>query len=171
MVAHTRSLSGATQPIHVIAILLAVLCWSCGTLLQRQAGIRPERIVAFTCMQIFFGGALQLVLATLSGEWRLLQGVQISATSLLAVLYLIVFGSIVALSCYSWLLTQVAAQRVATYALVNPVVALFLGAVVLGERLTATALLAALGVLVGIGLVLFPGTRTPSVLSRPSEAA
>ena len=119
---------------------------------------------------MFFGALLQLSLAVLNREWRVLDVAHVSATSLLAVLYLIVFGSIIALSCYSWLLTQVAPQKVATYALVNPVVALMLGAMVLGEKITATAMLAAIAVLVGIGLVLFPGWRLSAwKVARSSE--
>jgi drug/metabolite transporter (DMT)-like permease len=162
IVTHTRTLSGAAKPIYVAAILLAVLSWSIGTLMQRQAGIKSAQIVAFTCAQIFFGALLQLTLAVLNREWRVLDVSHVSATSLLALLYLVVFGSVVALSCYSWLLTHIAAQKVATYALVNPVVALLLGALVLGERITGVAMLAAVGVLLGIGLVLFPAWRLPT---------
>jgi drug/metabolite transporter (DMT)-like permease len=165
IVTHTRTLSGAAKPIYIAAILLAVLSWSFGTLIQRQAGIKPARILAFTCVQIFFGALLQLSMAILNREWQVLDVAHVSATSLLATLYLVIFGSVIALSCYSWLLTQVAAQKVATYALVNPVVALILGALILGETISATAVFAALGVLVGISLVLFPNWRWP--LSKP----
>jgi drug/metabolite transporter (DMT)-like permease len=169
IVMNTRSLSGGAQPIYVVAILLAVLSWSFGTLFQRQAGVQPSRIIAFTCVQIFFGALLQLALAILNREWLVLDVAHVSATSVFALLYLVIFGSIVALSCYSWLLTQVAPQKVATYALVNPVVALLLGAMVLGEQITAVALLAAGAVLFGIGLVLFPSWR-PVPKVRPQEA-
>jgi drug/metabolite transporter (DMT)-like permease len=161
IVTHTRTLSGAAQPIYIVAILLAVLSWSFGTLIQRQASIKPARILAFTCAQIFFGALLQLSLAVANREWRVLDVSHVSVTSLLAVSYLVVFGSVIALSCYSWLLTQVAPQKVATYALVNPVVALILGAMILGETITTTALFAAVGVLLGIGLVLFPTWQLP----------
>jgi len=169
IVMHTHTLSGVAKPIYVIAILVAVLSWSFGTLIQRRTNVNPARIIAFTCAQIFFGGLLQLSLAIVNREWRVLDISQVSVTSLLAVLYLIVFGSIVALSCYSWLLTQVAPQKVATYALVNPVVALLLGAWLLGEKLTVASLLAAAGVLLGIGLVLFPGWRLPRWKAAPSS--
>ncbi len=159
IVVQTRGLSGTAKPVYVAAILAAVLSWSFGTLLQRQAGVPPDRIIAFTCAQIFFGALLQLSLATLHGEWQALHIERISSISFLAVLYLIVFGSVIALSCYSWLLTQVAPQKVATYALVNPVVALVLGAVVLDEKFSTTAIFAAIGVLIGIGLVLFPDLK------------
>lgn len=159
IVLQTRTLSGDAKPIYIAAILLAVLSWSFGTLLQRQAAVKPDRIVAFTCVQIFFGAVLQLMLATVSGEWAQLHLESVSLVSSLALFYLVVFGSIVALSCYSWLLTQIAAQKVATYALVNPVVALALGAAILGEKISAAAIFAAIAVLGGIALVLFPDLR------------
>jgi drug/metabolite transporter (DMT)-like permease len=172
IVVHTHDISGTAKPIYIVAILLAVLSWSWGTVLQRHARVAAKQVVAFTCAQIFFGGLLQLSLALANGEWRSLNLDHVSLTSALAVFYLIVFGSIVALSCYSWLLTQIAAQKVATYALVNPVVAMILGAAVLSEKITATMILAALGVLLGVGLVLFPGkTLSTWKLYRSSEAA
>jgi drug/metabolite transporter (DMT)-like permease len=171
IVTHTHTLSGSAKPIYVVAILLAVLSWSFGTLLQRKAGVKADSIIAFTCAQIFFGALLQLSLAIANQEWRVLDPAHVSLTSLAAMLYLVVFGSIVALSCYSWLLTHIAAQKVATYALVNPVVALLLGALVLSEQITTTAMFAAIGVIVGIGLVLFPNWRIPLWKpSRPREA-
>src|SRR5262249_23571145 len=114
IVAHTHDLSGAAKPIYIVAILAAVLSWSLGTLFQRQANVRSEQVLAFTCAQIFFGGLLQISLATIVGEWTELNVAHVSLTSALAVLYLVVFGSIVALSCYSWLLTKISAQKVAT---------------------------------------------------------
>ena len=70
-------------------------------------------------------------------------------------LYLVVFGSIIGLNCYLWLLTRVPAPKVTTYALVNPVVALILGAAVLGERVTPLAMVAAVLVLFGVALIVF----------------
>ena len=169
IVLHTRSLSGTAKPIYVAAILVAVLSWSVGTLKQRQAKVDPSRIIAFTCAQIFFGALLQLFLALINTEWRVLDVSHVSTTSVVALLYLVVFGSIVALSCYSWLLTQIAPQKVATYALVNPVVALLLGAVFLQEKITFMAVLAAAGVLLGIALVLFPNWRLFPGKAVPSE--
>jgi drug/metabolite transporter (DMT)-like permease len=168
IVVQTSTLTGNAQPIYIAAILLAVLCWSFGTLFQRQANIAADRVIAFTCAQIFFGALAQLTLALANREWQLLEPAQISTASVFALLYLVVFGSIVALSCYSWLLTQVAPQKVATYALVNPVVALLLGAAVLHESVTAGTLVAALAVLIGIGLVLFPNRRVVPWRVRPA---
>ena len=78
-----------------------------------------------------------------------------SLASWLAVAYLTVFGSIVALSCFLWLLTQVSPHKATTYALVNPVVAIILGVVLLGEKITPSVVVALLLILAGLGLVLF----------------
>jgi drug/metabolite transporter (DMT)-like permease len=79
-----------------------------------------------------------------------------------------VFGSLIALNCYLWLLTRVSAQKVTTYALVNPVVALLLGSLVLGERVTPLAAMSAALVLIGVALVLFQEPQSQSVVGCAS---
>jgi len=154
IVMHTRSLSGEAQPIYLISMLAAVVGWSLGTLVQKRVA-RPETALSFTCAQMMFGGLFQLLLSLIDREWAHFDVAEVSWRSALALLYLIVIGSIVTFNCYLWLLTRVPAPTVTTYALVNPVVAMFLGAVVLSERLTALALTAAALVLFGVALVLF----------------
>jgi drug/metabolite transporter (DMT)-like permease len=81
-------------------------------------------------------GGLMLTLAgTLAGEWTRLDLSQASAASVAALLYLIVFGSVIAFTAYSWLLKVVPPARAATYAYVNPVVAIVLGWAIAGEPL------------------------------------
>jgi drug/metabolite transporter (DMT)-like permease len=86
-----------------------------------------------------------------------------------------VFGSIIAVYCYSFLLAHVVAQKASIYALVNPIIALALGALVLHEKITPTALLCAGLVILGVALVLWGGhVRTASKrgyqkILRPSE--
>jgi drug/metabolite transporter (DMT)-like permease len=84
---------------------------------------------------------------------------QITLQSALALLYLIVFGSLIAANCYTFIVAHVGAARVSTYALVNPLIALTLGALVLGEKITPPTLLAAGLVLLGVALVLWQGRR------------
>lgn len=154
IVMHTRSFSGDAQPVYLLAMLAATLAWSMGTLLQKR-GARPETVLSFTCVQMLAGGVFQLLMSVAEGEWQRFDASRITASSAFAILYLIVFGSIVALNCYLWLLTRVPAQKVTTYALVNPVVALLLGAWFLDERLTFESIAAAVLVLAGVALVLF----------------
>jgi drug/metabolite transporter (DMT)-like permease len=154
IVLHTRTLAGHAQPLHLLAMLLAVVGWSFGTLLQKRAATAAT-VLSFTCVQMFGGGVFQLAMSFVDGEWRHFEVSSVSLESWLAIAYLIVFGSLIALNCYLWLLTRVPAQKVTTYALVNPVVALLLGALVLGERVTPLAATSAALVLIGVALVLF----------------
>jgi len=154
LTAHTRSFSGAIRPAHIVAVLIAELAWSLGTLLQRRY-VSPARVLNFVCLQMLAGAVFQLLMGCLEREWIGFVPANISLQSLLAVAYLVVFGSLVAVNCYSFLLAHVPAQKVTTYALVNPVIALLLGALVLHENITPVAIVSAILVLVGVALVLF----------------
>ena len=154
IVTHTRSLSGTVQPAHLLAVIAAVFGWSLGTLVQKRHAT-AQGVLSFTCAQMLFGGAFQLLMSFMDAEWVRFDASSVSFTSIVALGYLIVFGSLIGLNCYLWLLTRVPASKVTTYALVNPVVALILGAVVLGERITPLAIVAAMLVLAGVALVLF----------------
>lgn len=167
IVSHTRSLSGAVRPIHLAAVLTAVLTWSIGTLLQKNSRVK-ERFASFACVQMASSCVLQFGLATVSGEWTRFAPAQASWQSLVALCYLIVFGSLITTLANAWLLTHVSAQKTTTYALVNPVVAMILGALILHERITTSAVLAAVLVLAGVGLVLFQ--RAPKLIAKNADA-
>jgi drug/metabolite transporter (DMT)-like permease len=167
LAAHTHSFAGAVRPIHVIAVLTAELAWSTATLLQRRF-VTPDRLLNFGCLQMLAGAAFQLLMGCIDREWIGFVPARISLQSVLAVLYLVVFGSIIAVNCYSFLVAHVPAQKVTTYALVNPVIALGLGALVLHERISPVAIVSAVLVLVGVALVLFQ--RRP-MEQRPPPAA
>ena len=154
IVMHTHSVAGTAQPLHLIAMFAAVLGWALGTLWQKRTASK-DNVLGFTALQVLFGGLFQMMLSLLDGEWAHFSPASVSMSSWLAVLYLIVFGSIIGLNCYLWLLTRVSASKVTTYALVNPVVALILGALILGEEVTSTTVVATLLVLLGVALVLF----------------
>lgn len=166
IIMHTRTLSGAAESLHLFGLLIAVLGWSLGTLIQKRHAT-AQGVLSFTCAQMLFGGAFQLAMSFVDREWAQFDPSQVSVASLCALAYLIVFGSLIGLNCYLWLLTRVPASKVTTYALVNPVVALILGALVLGEHVTPLAVVAALLVLGGVALVLFQDWR-PSYLLRRS---
>ena len=164
---HTHSLSGQVRPIHIAAVMVAETGWAFGSLLQRRY-ISPERLAGYTCLQMLSGGVFQLLMGILDREWIGFSMSQISLQSVLAVCYLVIFGSIVAVNCYSYLLAHVPVSKVSTYALVNPVIALALGALVLHEKITPVALLCTVLVIVGVALVLWRGR--PSV-TRVAESA
>jgi len=129
----THASQEMAQPVGLAVLLGAALSWSSGTLLMRRRPVKVDAFVA-TGWEMLFGGGLNLMLGLL------IQGRQpITWNAALAgsLLYLIVFGSLLTLTAYVWLLKHIPAAKVATYAYVNPVIAVFLGWWLLGETVTA----------------------------------
>ncbi|MGD8624726.1 MAG: EamA family transporter [Anaerolineae bacterium] len=133
-------------------VLVGSLGWAAGSLYSRQAP-QPDAPLLGTAMEMLAGGALLLLAGGLGGEWQRLDVAAVSPRSLLALGYLVVFGSIVAFTAYLWLLRNTTPARVSTYAYVNPLVAVFLGWAVLGEALTVQIALAAAVILAGVVLI------------------
>jgi drug/metabolite transporter (DMT)-like permease len=104
-------------------------------------------------MEMLAGGAGLLVFGSLAGEWGRLDLAGISPRSVGGVIYLIVFGSLVGYSAYTWLLRNAPTPLVSTYAYVNPLVAIFMGAIFAAEALTPRILLSALIVVSSVALI------------------
>ena len=145
---------GGAHTDHLGALVLAFGClsWSIGSVYSRHAPLPPSPQLA-TAMEMLAGGALLLLASAVRGEWPLLDLHAISPRSLLALGYLVVFGSLVAFSAYIWLLRQTSAARVSTYAYVNPVVAMLLGWALADEPLSPRTLLAAGVIVAGVVLI------------------
>jgi drug/metabolite transporter (DMT)-like permease len=107
------------------AILAAPLLWAIGTMRSRGAP-RHSPLLA-SAMQMIIGGALLIALGTAQGEWNEFHPASVSQRSLTAFVYLVVMGSIVAFSAYTWLIRVASPSAVSTYAYVNPLVAVLLG--------------------------------------------
>lgn len=136
----------------MLILILAPILWSFGSLYSRGADL-PDNIFMSTAMEMLAGGALLVIAGLFTGEAADLNIAEISTRSLLAMLYLTVFGSIVALTAYVWLLRTVHPSRAATYTYVNPVIALFLGWLVLSEPLTPLTLVAVVIIIVAVVLI------------------
>ncbi len=150
----TRDGSLQGNPFGLILILSAPLCWSFGTVWSRHL-ILPKGIMA-SATQMLTGSVVLVVVGLLTGE-RLTQWP--SSHSLLALLYLIFFGSIVAFSAYLYLVDRVAPTLATSYAYVNPVVALLLGAWLGGETIGAGAWVAIPLILGAVGIVAWSQSR------------
>jgi drug/metabolite transporter (DMT)-like permease len=114
----------------------------------------PESPLMVVAMQSLAGGVGLWIAAAFSGELRALHFGAISARSWMALIYLIVFGSGMGFTAYLYILKNSTASRVATYAFVNPVVALFLGWLLAGETITARTAIAAAVILTAVVLVI-----------------
>jgi drug/metabolite transporter (DMT)-like permease len=149
--------SGGTSVTGVLIILGAAAAWALGTIMARRAVI-PSSLALASGMELLAGGAALLVLGAATGEFSSLHLGQVSARSWLALGYLVVFGSIVAFSAYGIAVRALPTATVATYAYVNPVIAVLLGALILNERLTPATI--AGGVLI-VGAVVLVVRRSP----------
>jgi drug/metabolite transporter (DMT)-like permease len=153
---------GAGDPAHMLLVLASPLCWAIGSLYATR-GPLPRRLLLASGLEMLCGGVMLMAAGGLTGEFANLHLGSISLVSALSVLYLVVFGSLVAFSAYVWLLSKVPTTAVATYAYVNPLVAVLLGWAFLGEHITGQTLLAAALIVVAVALIL---SRPPAPARR-----
>jgi drug/metabolite transporter (DMT)-like permease len=152
-----------------IVLVLASLSWAVGSILSR-AWPRPKSSLMGAALQLLSGGAILIGVSAAAGEWRRFDPRAISAMSFVSLGYLIVAGSLTGFSAYAWLLSHTSAARVATYAYVNPMVAVLLGWAVAGERVSAGALLAGAAVVAAVAIITSrPARRQAPAASGPIE--
>ncbi|HWO69561.1 MAG TPA: EamA family transporter [Actinomycetota bacterium] len=144
----------------VLVALGASLSWAGGSIFSRQAPL-PRRPLVGNGMQMLAGGALLGTAGLLAGELDLVRPERFSAASLWALAYLIVFGSFVAFTSYLWLLRAAPTSLVATYAYVTPVVAVFLGWLVLDEPVGVRTVAAAAVIVVAVALIVSARAEPP----------
>ena len=143
---------GAVDPLGVVAVLISSISWAAGSLYVQRATLPSSPLLA-TSMQMLCGGLLLFATGALTGEPARFALSQVSTGSILAVLYLIVFGSLIGFTAYTWLLRSASPVLVSTYAYVNPVVAVFLGWALASEPVTPDMLLGATVILGGVALI------------------
>jgi drug/metabolite transporter (DMT)-like permease len=142
----------AVDPWGATILLLGTLSWAIGSVYVRHAS-RPQSILLSIAMQMLAGGVMQLVLGIAIGELGSFSPGKVTAISLAAFFYLSIMGSLVAFTCFAWLMQVCSPTRVSTYAYVNPLIAVVLGHWVLGETLPQAGLLGG-GLIVGAVLLL-----------------
>jgi drug/metabolite transporter (DMT)-like permease len=167
----------------VLVIIGATICWSCGSFASPRLPLPSHPFVA-TTYEMLAAGVMLVVAGSATGEAGKVHLGAIPARGWVALAYLIVFGSLAAFSAYVWLLGNAPISLTATYAYVNPVVAVVLGALILGEQVTWPILAGGAVVVAGVGLVVSverprrraaqppspatPGPAGPRASARPS---
>lgn len=159
-------LGGGVDPVGAGVLVFASLSWAFGSILSRKLPL-PSSAALGTSMEMLVGGIVLLALGLLAGEAGRIAPSEVSTKSALALVYLTVFGSLIAMSAYVYLLREVPVSKVSTYAYVNPIVALLLGAGLAGEELSPRTLVAAAAILGSV--VLITTQRAPRSLSPASE--
>ena len=144
--------------IGIFAVIGAALSWATGSIYGLRAPV-PKSSIMTAGMQMMAGSLSLLVVGLVRGEWSRFNPSAVSATSLFGLAYLILFGSLIGFTAYSWLLKNAPPSKVATYAYINPVIAVFLGWLIAGESFSGQMLFGA-GVIVG-SVALITSHRKP----------
>jgi drug/metabolite transporter (DMT)-like permease len=166
--------SARVDPRGVGILAIASLAWAAGSVYSKHAGGLSGSPLLGVAMQSLAGGACLWIAGAATGELGALHLGAISARSWAALGYLVVFGSGVGFTAYIYILKKSTATRVATYAFVNPVVALFLGWLLVGEAINVRTVVAAAVILTAVLLVITAPHRAPMRADReavePEEA-
>ncbi len=153
--------SGDATMLGLLACVGAALMWASGSFASPRLSL-PRDPLTSVGWQMLLGGLAITVVGLAVGEGAEVEVDAFSTRSLLALAYLVVFGSWVAYTAYAWLLQNAPISKVSTYAYVNPVVAIFLGWLVLDEVVTSTTIVGATVIVASVALVV----RTESVQRR-----
>jgi drug/metabolite transporter (DMT)-like permease len=135
-----------------LVVVAASISWAAGSFYSRRTPLPDDALVS-TGWQMLYGGAGMIVVGSIAGELGDVDPAAFDTDSVLAFLYLIVFGSWLAFTAYVWLLKHAPISTVATYAYVNPVIAIVLGWAILEEEITATMLLGAAAIVLSVASV------------------
>jgi drug/metabolite transporter (DMT)-like permease len=154
----------------VLAVLGASLAWAVGSLYSRRSGL-PSSPLAAAALPQLTGGLLMVMAGLARGEAATFDPRAVSLRSLLALGYLVVFGSLVAFTAYSWLLRHVHPTTVSTYAFVNPVVAVLLGCTLGGEALPLDSFLAGTLAVTGVAVIIMGQARARPAVARELRPA
>lgn len=156
--------------IGAVVLIAAAWSWATGSLYSRGSRL-PSSPILSAGMQMVSGGALLILAGLGTGEWSHFALQTVSLKSLLAMGYLLVFGSLVGFTSYSWLLRVTTAAKASTYAYVNPLVAVFLGWSLAGEQITMRVILAAAVIVVAVAIITTQQShKHPGSTSSISEA-
>jgi drug/metabolite transporter (DMT)-like permease len=147
-----------------LALFVATVGWAVGTMYSRRAKL-PASALLGAAMEMAAGGALLLGASAVFGEWRGFAWSAVSTRSWVAMVFLTVFGSMLAYTAYMWLIQVSTPARVSTNAFVNPIVAVVLGWWLAGEPITARIVTAAVIIVVAVVLIIWhrpkPIVETP----------
>jgi len=154
----------------MLVLLLSAFLWAVGSLYSREAHL-PRSALMNTGLQMLAGAAGLWLMATFTGEWSLLEIRKITTLSAGALLYLIVVGSMVGYAAYIWLLRNAPTPLVATYAYVNPMIAIVLGSALAQEVFTARSLVAGAIIISSVVVINLAKNRQPASTVASSPAA
>lgn len=156
------------DPLGILILFLAPLGWAHGSIYSANRAKLPPSPLTASGLQMLAGAGVTLIEGLITGEPSRFDPSRISAESVLAIAYLVVFGSMLAYTAYGWLLKNAPLSLVGTYAYVNPVVAVALGTVFLHEAISPRTIVAAALILVAVAIIV---TARARLAAAPEPAA
>jgi drug/metabolite transporter (DMT)-like permease len=162
---------GSLDPAGLVALILSPIFWSLGTLFATRRAVQPAPALLASGIQMLAAGLAFVVIAAFTGEWATFDVGAVSPISWASIGYLIVAGSLIGYTTYAWLIGVAPIQRVATYAYVNPVVAVILGWLVLSEPLTPRTVVAGVVIVAAVVLIVTGRSRVSRVADPDAEPA
>jgi len=141
--------NGRQVLLGVLALQIACLGWSISSSYTKRNAVNRS-VLSVAAVQMFFGGLFMLLIGTVSGEWSV---ISLNPRTASALVYLIVAGSLVAFAAYSYALRHLPISTVSLYTYVNPVIAVALGTLLLGEPFRVSMIVAAVVIVIGIAIV------------------
>ena len=143
--------TGGIPLTSALVLICASASWAGGSIYAKHVQLPSSGTTSG--MEMLAGGAALIIIAAISGEFRAFDVATVSRVSALSLLYLIVFGSIVAFSAYTWLVKHTSPAAVGTYAYINPIVAVFLGWLIAHEHVTPRELFGAAIILAAVIII------------------
>jgi drug/metabolite transporter (DMT)-like permease len=160
--------SGSLDPLGLAALLISPISWSAGSLFASHRATLPKQPLVATGLQMVCGALVLIAFGLASGEPARFDVAAISSESFVALVYLTVIGSLLAFTVYGWLLRVAPLPFIATYAYVNPVVAVILGTAIRNEPLDARTLVAGAVIVGAVALIVTARSRMTLPLSTAS---
>ncbi|MCP4141093.1 MAG: EamA family transporter [Chloroflexi bacterium] len=154
---------GALHPLGLIALPTAALLWSFGSVHSRSSDL-PESTLMTTSVEMLVGSAGLFLVSIIRNEWSGFSFRAVNTEAWIGLVYLAIFGSLVAFVAYAYLLKNAPVSLISTYAYINPIIAIFLGAWIANETLNARTILAAMVILGAVILITTGKSR-----SKPSK--
>ena len=154
----------------LFAVLLTAVGWAAGSVYSKRAPLPADPFQA-AGMQMFAGGLVTMAVALVTGDVQRFDPGRVSGTAKWAFVYLLLAGAILAIGVYQWLVRNASLSVIGTYAYVNPIVAVGLGAILLGEPITLRAIIAGVVILVGVALIVVAQAMGPRSHERPARLA
>ncbi len=161
---------GTLDPLGIAALVASPMAWAAGSTFAAHGARLPSNPILATGLEMLLGSLVLVAAAVLSGELAAFRPEMLSGDAVLATAYLTIVGSLVAFTAFVWVIRHAPLPLVTTYAFVNPVIAVFLGWLLLHEAVDVIQLVAGGVIVAGVALIILARSRMPTRDPAPERS-